>query len=100
MVGAQVSGNAAPPAQASLLVAPAPFAQWNQDSLQLGGFAPPVQAAPSWFGLNTGAAMGATTMLFATQAFCRRSDGCVAQSIAYSLLGTLLGGAIDAGLKY
>jgi hypothetical protein len=98
---AQEAAQAPPSAPATLAVAPQPFAQWKSDTLQVSGTLMPSRpAAATWWGLNAGATAGAAGAMGVTQAFCRQDDGCVAETIGYSLLGGLLGGALGAGMKY
>jgi hypothetical protein len=97
---AQASADSAPP-PATLLVAPPAFAQWKSDTMaSTGALVPSTAAGTTWWGLNTEATAAAASTMIMTQALCRKSDGCVAESIGYSLLGGLLGGAVGAGMKY
>lgn len=104
-----VAEPAAPPAQApaavpaSVLLRPATFATWSGEAhlaIPASSVAIPRDSGAAWWGLNAGAAVGATAALTLTQAFCGDDNGCVGRSIGAVLAGSLLGGALKSGMDY
>lgn len=98
-LSAQAEPSVAPPV---MVVAPG-FARWQDDAHLAGtGFNTTVSRDTTrlWWGLGTGATVGAAAGLALTQAFCVDDNGCVGRSIGAILMGTLVGGALESGMDY
>lgn len=103
ILSAQAEPAAPATTPSSILVAPPTFARWDGDAhLSSTGLntSVPLDTSRVWWGVGTGATIGATAGLAATQAFCGDDNGCVARSIGAILMGSFLGGAIESGMDY
>lgn len=93
--------TATPP---SLVVVQQPFSRWKGDTMTPTATLRPsltdgAPSAPFW-AAGLGATVGASSALFAAQGLCGSDNGCIGESIGAAFVGSVLGGAIEGGMKY
>lgn len=102
-VSAQDTTRARTSTPASVVLMPARLVSWNDQAHVASpgaGATVTKDTTRIWWGLGAGATAGAAAALGATQAFCIDDNGCVGKSIGAILMGTLVGGALEAGMQY
>ena len=94
--------TASPPSL--VMVQQSSFSRWKSDTMTPTATLRPsltdgAPAAPFWAS-GLGATVGASSALFAAQGFCGSDNACIGESVGAAFVGSVLGGAIEGGMKY